>query len=138
MPIQERSYGGKLFRPTPETHIEEDGSFGVIATPWGSRGAAKRTIEILTDYILSARHDMEATSPFQKLTCLSALANNCAPGSCSPTTPFTVKKTRPSIWRALKFWCSPTRTTNWPLPKWIPAFFTGPKRFAVDSAQRAN
>jgi hypothetical protein len=80
MAFIERSYSGKLFRPTPEVHIEEDGSFGVIATPWGSRQGAKKAIEILRDYILSSRHDMEATSPFQKLSCLSPLANNLRVG----------------------------------------------------------
>ena len=80
MAFSERSYSGKLFRPTPEVHIEDDGSFGVIATAWGNRQAAKKTIDILTDYILSARQDMEATSPFQKLTCLSPLANNLRAG----------------------------------------------------------
>jgi hypothetical protein len=75
MSFDQRSYSGKLFRPTPEVHMHDDGSFGVIATPWGGRGAAKKVIEILTDYILSSRQDMEATSPFQKLTCLSPLAN---------------------------------------------------------------
>lgn len=73
--IEERSYGGKLFRPTPELHLEEDGSYGVIATPWGNRASGRKVIEIVTDYVLSARQDMEATSPFQKLTCLSPLAN---------------------------------------------------------------
>ncbi len=80
MAFDQRSYSGKLFRPTPEVHLEEDGSFGVVATPWGNRGAAKKVIEILTDYILSARQDMEATSPFQKLTCLSPLANSLRTG----------------------------------------------------------
>ncbi len=76
MSLLERSYSGKLIRPTPEVKVQEDGSFGVIATPWGGRHAAKRAIEILTDYTLSAREDIEATSPFQMLTCLSPLANN--------------------------------------------------------------
>ena len=80
MAFVSRSYSGKLFRPTPEVHVEEDGSFGVIATPWGNRGGAKRAVDILKDYILSARQDMEATSPFQKLTCLSPLANNLRAG----------------------------------------------------------
>jgi hypothetical protein len=80
MPIQERSYSGQLFRPTPEIYIQEDGSFGVIATPWGNRQGARKSIELLTDYILSARQDIEATSPFQKLTCLSPLANNLRAG----------------------------------------------------------
>lgn len=80
MPMVERSYSGKLFRPTPEVYVEDDGSFGVIATPWGSRQGAKKVIELLKDYIQSARHDMEATSPFQKLSCLSPLANNLRAG----------------------------------------------------------
>ncbi len=76
MAIDERSYSGKLFRPSPEIHIEEDGSFGVIATPWGNRSAARKVIETLIDFVMSARQDDEVTSPFQKLTCLSPLANN--------------------------------------------------------------
>lgn len=73
--ILERSYAGRLFRPKPEIFIEEDGSFGIVATPWGPRSGARRAIETMKDYVLSARQDMEATSPFQKLTCLSPLAN---------------------------------------------------------------
>lgn len=75
MNLQERSYSGKLFRPSPEIHIEEDGSVGIIATPWGNRQGARRVIETLNDFIQSSRNDMEATSPFQKLSCLSPLAN---------------------------------------------------------------
>ncbi len=80
MHLDERSYSGNLFRPKPEIFFEDDGSFGVIATPWGPRNGAKRAIEVLKDYVLSARQDMEATSPFQKLTCLSALANTLRVG----------------------------------------------------------
>lgn len=76
MSFQERSYGGKIFRPRPEFFMADDGSFGVIATPWGNQASAQRAIEILRDFILSARQDREATSPFQKLTCLTPLANN--------------------------------------------------------------
>ena len=75
MSFQERSYSGNLLRPTPEIHIEEDGSVGIVATPWGHRQGAKRVIETLLDYISSSRNDMEATSPFQMMTCLSPLAN---------------------------------------------------------------
>lgn len=78
--IIERSYAGKLFRPKPEIFIEEDGSFGIVATPWGPRSGAKRAIDILKDYVLSARQDLESTSPFQKLTCLSPLANSLRVG----------------------------------------------------------
>ncbi len=80
MTIEERSYSGKQFRPTPEVHVEADGAFGVIATPWGNRQSAVKVVETLRDHILSARSDFEATSPFQKLTCLSPLANNLRAG----------------------------------------------------------
>jgi len=80
MPINDRSYSGKLFRPTPEIYLEEDGSFGIIATPWGNRAGAKKVIELMKDYIQSARQDMEATSPFQKLSAISPLANNLRVG----------------------------------------------------------
>lgn len=76
MGFDQRSYSGKVFRPTPEVSIQEDGSFGVIATPWGPRDGARKAIDLLTDYVLSARQDMEATSPFQKLTVMSPLANS--------------------------------------------------------------
>jgi hypothetical protein len=73
--MESRSFSGKMMRPAPEVHIESDGSFGAIVTPWGARSSVKRTIETLSDFILSAKNDMEATSPFQKLTCLSGPAN---------------------------------------------------------------
>ncbi len=76
MGLEQRSYGGKLFRPTPEVEIADDLSFGAIITPWGPRQSATRGIETLRDYVLSARQDLEATSPFQKLSCLSTLANS--------------------------------------------------------------
>lgn len=76
MKLFERSYSGKLFRPRPEVHIEEAGELLIVATPWGPRSAAKKTIQIIQDYFLSRQQDEEATSPFSKMTCLSPLANN--------------------------------------------------------------
>lgn len=73
--MDSRSFSGKYQRPAPEFHVEEDGSFGAVITPWGPRSSIKRAIETLSDFILSAKNDMEATSPFQKLTCLSGAAN---------------------------------------------------------------
>ncbi len=72
----ERSYGGKMIRPKPEVYIADDNGFGAIVTPWGPRHVANRVIEILRDHTMSARQDLEATSPFQKLSCLSASANS--------------------------------------------------------------
>lgn len=73
MQFSERSYGGKLFRPTPEIYFEND--LLIIATPWGPRNSAKKAIQIISDYYTSARNDVEVTAPFEKLTCLSSLAN---------------------------------------------------------------
>lgn len=75
MKFIERSYSGQLFRPTPEVEVEEGGSFGVISTPWGARPSASKVNEIIRDHVLSASQDDEATSPFQKLSCISPLAN---------------------------------------------------------------
>lgn len=80
MSLQDRSFSGKTIRPSPEVRIEDDGSFGVIATPWGPRSTVKRVTEALSDFILSAKTDMENTSPFQVLTCLSPLANTLRAG----------------------------------------------------------
>jgi hypothetical protein len=73
--IAQQSYSGRLFRPAPETLVTEGANLGIVATPWGPRTAAKRVVELVRDYVESARQDMEATSPFQFLTCVSPLAN---------------------------------------------------------------
>lgn len=76
MKISYRSYRGKSIRPSPLVHCEEDGSLLLIVTPWGQPSIAEKSIETVSDFILSARNDAEATSPFQRMTCLSPLANN--------------------------------------------------------------
>ena len=76
MQIEERSYSGRLFRPRPEIFCDPNGSMCIVATPWGGRGAAKRAIQTIQDYFISAKSDREVTSPFQPLTCLSAAGNN--------------------------------------------------------------
>jgi len=76
MKLQERSYNGKFTRPRPEIYIEEQASLVIIATPWGVRSGARRAIQTITDFYLSAMNDIEVTSPFQKLTCLSPTANS--------------------------------------------------------------
>lgn len=76
MLLSERSYSGQLFRPRPEIHVEEGGHLIIIATPWGPRAAAKKTIKVIQDYFLSLQQDEEVTSPFARMTCLSPLAND--------------------------------------------------------------
>ncbi len=73
--FEERPYAGKTFRPRPEIYLDEAAQLLIVATPWGTRAAAKTTIERMTDF-LSTREDREATSPFERLSCLSTQANN--------------------------------------------------------------
>ena len=74
--FNERPYSGKTFRPRPEIHIDAESRTVIVATPWGPREAATKVIDRMKDYLALARSDSEATSPFQKVSCLSDLANN--------------------------------------------------------------
>ncbi len=74
--FEEKSFSADAFRPRPEVHIEPDGSLLIVATPWGARTAARKAVRKIQDYFLSTRQDVEATSPFSRLTCLSPLAND--------------------------------------------------------------
>ena len=76
MKLEKRSYGGKLFRPTPKSYVDENGELLIVATPWGARIAAEKAVEEISSFFLSARDDQEVTSPFDVLTGLSAAENN--------------------------------------------------------------
>lgn len=74
--FDERPYAGRQFRPRPEIHLDLDSRLLIVATPWGPRDAARKVIERMTDFLALAKKDREATSPFPRLSCLSAQANN--------------------------------------------------------------
>ncbi len=69
-----RPYSGKQFRPVPEIHSDEKTL--VVATPWGNRDSAKKAIDRILEYLILCNEDREATTPFQRLSCLSVGANN--------------------------------------------------------------
>jgi hypothetical protein len=69
-----RPYSGKQFRPTPEVHTDDKTL--IVATPWGNRDAAKKSIDRILEYLILCNEDREATTPFQRLSCLSTGANN--------------------------------------------------------------
>ncbi len=73
--FNERPYSGRTFRPRPEIHLDLESKLLIVATPWGPREAARKVIERMTDYLALAREDSEATSVFQKMSCLSTAAN---------------------------------------------------------------
>jgi hypothetical protein len=76
MILSERSYSGKVFRPRPEIHCDPSGNLCIIATPWGHRSSARKVIQHIVDFFMSARSDEEVTSPFQVLENLTPTANN--------------------------------------------------------------
>lgn len=73
--FHERPYSGRTFRPRPEIYLDIETKTLIVATPWGPREAARKVIERMKDYLALAREDAEATSVFQKMTCLSTAAN---------------------------------------------------------------
>lgn len=74
--FEERPYSGKSFRPTPEIYLDNQLKLLIVATPWGTRTCGKKTIDRMTEYLSLTIEDNEATSPFERLTCLSGKANN--------------------------------------------------------------
>lgn len=74
--FEERPYAGSTFRPRPEILLDEQAHLLIVATPWGARSSARKVIDRMTDYLALAREDNEATSPFERLSCLSSQANN--------------------------------------------------------------
>ncbi|WP_413943925.1 hypothetical protein [Bdellovibrio sp. HCB-162] len=75
MKLQERSYSTKIIRPKPLIHQEDDGSLIVIATSWGQPEHAQRALDEVVKYVSAAKSDVEVTSPFEFLTCLSDEVN---------------------------------------------------------------
>ncbi len=76
MPLQDRFYGGKIFRPTPKIFITEDESLLIIATAWGATESAQKVITLMSDYLQAAKNDLEVTTPFEYLSCLSNTCNH--------------------------------------------------------------
>lgn len=75
MKLQERSYSSKIVRPKPLIHIEEDGSLIVVVTAWGEPEHGERALNEVVKYVGAAKADVEVTSPFEFLTCISDEAN---------------------------------------------------------------
>lgn len=80
MKLLERSYSTKMLRPKPFIHSEEDGSLIVLATSWGQPEHAQRVLSEVVKYVNAAKSDVEVTSPFEFLTCLTDEVNNLRTG----------------------------------------------------------
>lgn len=75
MKIQERSYSTKVLRPKPLIHQQDDGALIVVATSWGPSEHAQRALDEVVKYVDAAASDVEVTSPFEFLTCLTDEVN---------------------------------------------------------------
>ena len=71
-----RSYSSHFYRPQPQVVGDLENSILTIATPWGSKSGAEKCSDIINEFYLSARGDQEATSPFERLSCLAQEAND--------------------------------------------------------------
>lgn len=61
MRLQERSYGGKLFRPRPEIFISDDKKIFLLVTPWGPRRMAQLFIEKIQAELQDSTVDPDRT-----------------------------------------------------------------------------
>lgn len=75
MKLQERSYSTKVLRPKPLIHQQDDGALIVIATSWGPSEHAQLALDEVVKYVTAAESDVEVTSPFEFLTCLTDEVN---------------------------------------------------------------
>lgn len=75
MKLTERSYRTSKTRPKPNVKISTDGDLILAVTSWGTQQTADQASEEMLRYIEAARADIEVTSPFDFLTCLSSEAN---------------------------------------------------------------
>jgi hypothetical protein len=62
--------------PTPKISFEEKDNLLIAVWAWGAQDSAQKVLDIIKDYYLSARTDIEATSPFPISADLSLPANH--------------------------------------------------------------
>jgi len=75
MQLDERSYGGQLFRPRPEVHLSDDKRLLIVATPWGPAQVAKDFIELVSNQMREGDNDPEQTVAFLKIDSLDVTEN---------------------------------------------------------------
>lgn len=73
MKLQQRSYGGKIFRPKPLVHQEEN--LLIVATCWGVGDQTSLVVDEISKCVVAAASDVEVTSPFEYWPCLSSASN---------------------------------------------------------------
>jgi hypothetical protein len=75
MKLQERCFSTKLFRPKPIIHLGVEGSLMIITHVWGQNDHAQNVIGEIEKYVSGASSEVEVTSPFEFMSCLSQEVN---------------------------------------------------------------
>jgi hypothetical protein len=75
--FKEKIYRTKNVKyPAPKISFEEKDNLFIAVWSWGGQDSAQKALDIIKDYYLSARTDIEATSPFPISPDLSLPANH--------------------------------------------------------------
>lgn len=62
-------------RPKPLCYMSEEKDLMIACTSWGAPEHAEKAIEEISKYVQSAKADVEVTSPFEFMPCLSSEVN---------------------------------------------------------------
>lgn len=77
MNIQERSFSGKIFRPTPKCYLSSNKKLITVITPWGQEAASTQDVfENIENQYSFLEEDIESTHPFPKMMSLTSTENN--------------------------------------------------------------
>ena len=73
--IEERSYGGKKFRPSAVVDFESSNNLLLCITPWGKADIAAKVSESIKSFITMAGEDSELTVPYARKKNLQQMGN---------------------------------------------------------------
>ena len=73
--IEERSYGGKKFRPRTIVDFENSNNLLICITPWGKADIASKVSDSIKSFITMANEDSELTVPYARKENLQQMGN---------------------------------------------------------------
>ena len=73
--LEERTYGGKKFRPQPICHLDDDSNLFLCLTPWGNSEISEIVIEAIKNFIALSDEDNEVTVPYDRKQNLDRVGN---------------------------------------------------------------
>lgn len=73
--IEERSYGGKKFRPQAHIDFEPSSNLLLCVTPWGQHDIGPKVAQIIKSFVTMAKEDTELTVPYARKENLHQMGN---------------------------------------------------------------